>query len=147
MQLIFWHKWPKDMVQSIKKDAVYAAPLLGATVCHAAKVIDVSLKMPSVVIGGGTGVASIMPDGHGTELGGSVVSAMQSSWCGGGQAPCIICLLVTLATVLVWAQKYGGELTQPIGSTSGKATKCSLTHSEGKTTLSFGMSSACSQTQ
>jgi hypothetical protein len=45
MQLIFWHKWPKDTVQSIKEDAVYVVPLLGAPLCHASKIIDVNFKM------------------------------------------------------------------------------------------------------
>jgi hypothetical protein len=46
MQLIIWRKRPKDTVQCIKEDAAYAAPSLGAPLCHATKIIDVDFKTP-----------------------------------------------------------------------------------------------------
>jgi hypothetical protein len=78
---------------------------------------------------------------------GGTVSAMRSNQCGGGRAPCIMRSLATSAMVSVWAQKYGGELTHPIGKMSGKATKCSPACLDGKATPSFGMSSACSHSR
>ena len=67
-------------------------------------------------------------------------AANVESGCDGGGCGDCSCVLATSAAVSVAAQKAGGELIQPMGSTRGSATNGSFAKLLGKTTPRCGTS-------